>query len=69
MEIEYKEIPQNQYLINNIPACIYGEWPGIKPSHWKGSIKIIQPVQKESIFDDCKYQIEMNRKHFKEKFQ
>ena len=68
MEIEYKEIPQNQYLINNIPACIYGEWPGIKPNHWKGSIKIIQPIQKESVFDDGKYQKENNRKHFKEKF-
>ena len=40
MEIEYKNIPQKQYLINGQ----YGEWPGIKPNHWKGSIKIIQPV-------------------------
>ena len=68
MEIEYKEIPQKQYLINNIPAGKYGEWPGIKPNHWKGSIKIIKPVQINRILDDGVYQIEKNRKHFKEKF-
>lgn len=58
MEIEYRHIPQKQYLINNIPAGIYGEWPGIKSNHWKGSIKIIQPVLTNKIFDDGKYQIE-----------
>ena len=68
MEIEYKHIPQKQYLINNIPAGKYGEWPGIKPNHWKGSIKIIQPILTNKIFDDGKYQIEKNRRHFKEKF-
>ena len=68
MEIEYRHIPQKQYLINNIPAGKYGEWPGIKSNHWKGSIKIIQPVLTNKIFDDGKYQIEKNRKHFKEKF-
>ena len=68
MEIEYKEINKKQYLIDNIPAGKYGEWPGIKPNHWKGSIKIIRPVQVNRILDDGVYQIEKNRKHFKEKF-
>ena len=68
MEIEYKEIPQRQYLINNIPAGKFGEWPGIKPNHWRGSIKIIRPVQFNRILDDGVYQIEKNRKHFKEKY-
>lgn len=68
MDIEYKEFPQNQYLIDNIPAGKCGEWPGIKPNHWKGSIRIIRPVQANRIVDDGVYQIEKNRKHFKEKF-
>ena len=68
MEIEYKQIPQRQYLIDNIPAGKYGEWPGIKPNHWKGSIRIIQPPKMNRVFDDGVYQIEKNRKHFKEKF-
>ena len=68
MKVEYKQIPQNQYLIDKIPAGKYGEWPGIKPNHWRGSIKIIQPIQINRIFDDGVYQIEKNRKHFKEKF-
>ena len=67
MEIEYKQIPQNQYLIDNIPAGKYGEWPGVKPNHWRGSIRIIQPSQINRIFDDGVLQIEKNRKHFKEK--
>ena len=68
MENEYIQIPQRQYLIDNIPAGKYGEWPGIKSNHWKGSIKIIQPAKTNRIFDDGVYQIEKNRKHFKEKF-
>ena len=68
MKIEYNQIPQRQYLINNIPAGKYGEWPGIKPNHWKGSIKIISPIQINRVFDDGVYQIEKNRKHFKEKY-
>ena len=68
MEIEYKQIPQRQYLIDNIPAGKYGEWPGIKSNHWRGSIKIIQPLQTNKVFDDGVYQIEKNRKHFTEKF-
>jgi hypothetical protein len=68
MEIEYKQIPQNQYLINNVPAGKYGEWPGIKSNHWRGSIRIIQPSQINRILDDGVYQIEKNRKHFTEKF-
>ena len=59
MQIEYKEIPQKQYLINNIPAGKFGEWPGIKPNHWKGSIKIIRPLQINRVFDDGIYQNSM----------
>ena len=68
MEIQYKEIPQKQYLIDNIPAGKYGEWPGIKPNHWRGSIKIIHPSHINRVFDDRVYEIEKNRRHFKEKF-
>ena len=68
METVYKEIPQYQYLINNIPAGKYGEWPGIKPNHWKGSIRIIKPIRNNHIFDDGECPIEKNRRHFKEKF-
>ena len=67
MEIKYKQVPQNQYLIENIPAGIYGEWPGLKPNHWRGSIRIIQPSQVNRIFDDGVLQIKKNRKHFQEK--
>ena len=68
MDIQYKNIPQKQYLIDNIPAGKYGEWPGIKPNHWKGSIKIIHPTRPNKIFDEGEYEIEKNRRHFKEKF-
>ena len=66
--VNYKYIPQIQYLINNIPAGKYGDWPGIKPNHWKSSIKIIKPIQINRILDDDVYQIEKNRRHFKEKY-
>ncbi len=36
-------VNQKQYLINEIPATSYGEWPGISSSKWKGSIRIIRP--------------------------
>ena len=68
METVYKEIPQHQSLINNIPAGKYGEWPGIKPNHWKGSIKIIRPMRPSKVFDDGEIPIEKNRRHYKEKF-
>jgi hypothetical protein len=68
METAYQVIPQHQYLINNIPAGKYGEWPGIKSNHWKGSIKIIKPITKTKIFDDGQCPIEKNRRHYKEKF-
>ncbi len=68
METFYKQIPQYQYLINNIPAGKYGEWPGIKSNHWKGSIRIIKPIRKTKIFDDGGSPIEKNRRHYKEKF-
>ena len=68
METVYKQIPQYQYLINNIPAGKYGEWPGIKPNHWRGSIRIIRPIRNNHIFDNGECPIEKNRRHFKEKF-
>ena len=68
MEIVYKEIPQRQYLINNIPAGKYGEWPGIKPNHWKGSIKVIRQIRPTKVFDDGEMPIQKNRRHYKEKF-
>jgi hypothetical protein len=68
METVYKQIPQYQYLINNIPAGKYGEWPGIKSNHWKGSIRIIKPIRNTKIFDDGGCPIEKNRRHYKEKF-
>lgn len=42
-------INQKQYLIDNIPAGKFGEWPGIKPNKWNGSIKIIRP-QDQDVF-------------------
>jgi hypothetical protein len=68
METVYKQIPQYQYLINNMPAGKYGEWPGIKPNHWRGSIRIIRPIRNNHIFDNGECPIEKNRRHFKEKF-
>ena len=68
METVYKEIPQRQYLINNIPAGKYGEWPGIKPNHWKGSIKVIRQIRPTKVFDDGEMPIQKNRRHYKEKF-
>ena len=68
MKTEYIQIPQYQYLINNIPAGKCGEWPGIKSNHWKGSIRIIKPFQENKIFDDGQLPIEKNRRHYKEKF-
>ena len=68
METVYKEIPQRQYLINNIPAGKYGEWPGIKPNHWKGSIKVIRQIRPTKVFDDGEMPIQKNRHHYKEKF-
>ena len=68
METVYKEIPQRQYLISNIPAGKYGEWPGIKPNHWKGSIKVIRQIRPTKVFDDGEMPIQKNRRHYKEKF-
>jgi hypothetical protein len=68
METVYKEIPQRQYLINNISAGKYGEWPGIKPNHWKGSIKVIRQIRPTKVFDDGEMPIQKNRRHYKEKF-
>ena len=68
METVYKEIPQLQYLINNIPAGKYGEWPGIKPNHWKGSKKVIRQIRPTKVFDDGEMPIQKNRRHYKEKF-
>jgi hypothetical protein len=69
MDIEYKHIPQRQYLIDNIPAGKCGEWPGIKSNFWRGSIKVIQPIRKANkIFEDGELPIEKNRRHYPEKY-
>ena len=47
----YKPVPQKEYLIEGIPARTYGEWPGIKPNHWRGSLRVIHPNQTQKIFD------------------
>jgi hypothetical protein len=43
IKFNMENINQKVYAINNIPATNYGEWPGIIPNKWKGSIKIIRP--------------------------
>ena len=37
-------VNQNKYLINQMSSSTYGEWPGITPCKWRGSIKIIRPL-------------------------
>ena len=46
--------PQYQYLIDGLPAKTCGEWPGIKPNHWKGSLRVIHLIRRK------KYSIETN---------
>jgi hypothetical protein len=53
--MEINEIPQIQYLIDGIPACKYGEWPGISSNKWKGSIKILKPA--DQLHFDCNFRL------------
>ena len=52
-----EQIEQKQYCIDNIPAIKFGEWQGIAPNHWKGSIKIINYPHKENIFEGKFYKL------------
>ena len=36
----FKPFHQTTYTIDSIPAYKYGEWPGIKSSHWKSSLRV-----------------------------
>ena len=62
----YKPVPQKEYLIEGIPARTYGEWPGIKPNHWRGSLRVIHPNQTQKIFDRDSYVPLLGRRHFSE---
>ena len=65
MEITYETVPQREYLINGQPARTYGEWPGIKSNHWKGSVRIIRPATVTGrIFDDGIYKNKIGKRHF-----
>ncbi len=35
---------QKEYFIDGIPASKFGEWPGIYPNKWKGSIKTFEQI-------------------------
>ena len=67
MEVTYQHIPQYQYLIDGLPAKTCGEWPGIKPNHWKGSLRVIHPYQTQKIFDRDEYIPILSRRHFSER--
>ena len=65
MEITYETVPQREYLIEGQPARTYGEWPGIKSNHWKGSVRIIRPATVTGrIFDDGIYKNQIGKRHF-----
>lgn len=67
MELKYVYVPQRQYMIDGNPARTCGEWPGIKPNHWHGSLRVIRPNQSEKIFDrDAKIPL-LGRRHFEER--
>lgn len=36
----FKPFHQTTYTIDSIPAYKYGEWPGIKSSHWNSSLRV-----------------------------
>ena len=67
MELTYSHIPQREYLIDGHPARTYGEWPGIKPNHWKGSLRVIYPNQTQKIFDRDSFIPLTGRRHFSER--
>lgn len=63
-KIEY--VPQKVTMIDDKPAYLAGEWPGIKSSKWNGSIKVLNYVQSVS-FKNPNYSLpNLGRKHFEE---
>lgn len=64
MELTYEQIPQHQYLIEGQPARTFGEWPGVKSNHWRGSIRVIRPNQTQRIFDGDAHIPLLGRRHF-----
>lgn len=66
MEITYEQIPQHEYLIDGHPARTYGEWPGQKSNHWRGSLRVIRPSQTQRIFDGTASIPILGRRHFSE---
>jgi hypothetical protein len=64
--MKYEVIPQREYLIDGFPARTYGDWPGIKPNKFNGSVRIIHPVEVERVFDDREYKRNFGRRHFSE---
>jgi hypothetical protein len=64
-------IKQHEYLLDGTPAGKAGEWPGIKPNHWKGSVRVIRPHTTGIIIDGIhSYNIdgvvvpELTRRHY-----
>ena len=48
--MELEVIPQKNYNYGDgVPAYKSGEWPGIRPSHWKGSKLILNPIRIKNI--------------------
>lgn len=63
--IEY--VPQRQYYIDDQPANIAGEFPGIKCNHWNGSIRIINQIRNASFSNPNPSLPSLGRRHFDEK--
>ena len=47
-------IPQNEYLIDGLPASRCGEWPGIKSNKWQGSIRVIRSKDHKNLLNGKK---------------
>jgi hypothetical protein len=63
--IEY--IPQRVELIEGKPANIAGEWPGIKSSHWNGSLKVINQIRDASFYNPNPSLPLLGRRHYEER--
>lgn len=46
----YEPTIQPTYKIDNIPSYKYGEWEGIKPSHWVSSLRVFRPTFTTGLF-------------------
>ena len=46
----YEPTIQPAYKIDNIPSYKYGEWEGIKPSHWVSSLRVFRPTFTTGLF-------------------